>query len=317
MKKTYTIPIEEKTISQLYNLWLNNGYDSKDDIDIKEIHMSGIEKAVSEIKLYTYEDENSINSSCITVYDKKLKKIAGLGEVCTKSDSRGKGFAKDLCRIAKEDFFSNSESEGIFLGTVNPLAQKIYENLGWVQIPNSKVMFNSKRNLTFEEFIHIYYGHSKSLEINEGSPKYRIPIIPYFFSEISSMKVDINVGIIGNNYSSMCLSTYNKFDKLSSEAGDWFVVSDNENKIYATSSYICDNNRNFRIDGTYKENFKNEFKKLISYNIHKLNEMNSKIIYSHILDEDKEKNEIFNQLGFKKKRNIKIQERAFSELILE
>ena len=52
MKKTYTIPIEEKTISQLYNLWLNNGYDSKDDIDIKEIHMSGIEKAVSEIKLY-------------------------------------------------------------------------------------------------------------------------------------------------------------------------------------------------------------------------------------------------------------------------
>ena len=153
MKKTYTIPIEEKTISQLYNLWLNNGYDSKEDIDIKEIHMSGIEKAVSEIKLYTYEDENSINSSCITVYDKKLKKIAGLGEVCTKSDSRGKGFAKDLCRIAKEDFFSNSESEGIFLGTVNPLAQKIYENLGWVQIPNSKVMFNSKRNLTFEEFI--------------------------------------------------------------------------------------------------------------------------------------------------------------------
>ena len=95
------------------------------------------------------------------------------------------------------------------------------------------------------------------------------------------------------------------------------MVSDNENKIYATSSYICDNNRNFRIDGTYKENFKNEFKKLISYNIHKLNEINSKIIYSHILDEDKEKIEIFNQLGFKKKKNIKIQERAFSELILE
>ena len=131
------------------------------------------------------------------------------------------------------------------------------------------------------------------------------------------MKVDINVGIIGNNYSSMCLSTYNKFDKLSSEAGDWFVVSDHENKIYATSSYICDNNRNFRIDGTYKENFKNEFKKLISYNIHKLNEINSEIIYSHILDEDKEKIEIFNQLGFKKKKNIKIQDRAFSELILE
>ena len=45
--------------------------------------------------------------------------------------------------------------------------------------------------------------------------------------------------------------------------------------------------------------------------------MNSKIIYSHILDEDKEKIEIFNQLGFKKKRNIKIQERSFSELIFE
>ena len=74
MKKSYTIPIEQNKIDQLYNLWLNNGYETKEDIDIVENHLLGFEKDISEIKLYTFENpsSSSIESSCITIYNKNL-----------------------------------------------------------------------------------------------------------------------------------------------------------------------------------------------------------------------------------------------------
>ena len=114
MKKNYTIPIEQNKIDQLYNLWLNNGYETKEDIDIVENHLLGFEKDISEIKLYTFENSSSIESSCITIYNKNSPLIAGLGEVCTEITSRGNGLAGKLCAIAKEDFFSKERSEGIF-----------------------------------------------------------------------------------------------------------------------------------------------------------------------------------------------------------
>ena len=52
--------------------------------------------------------------------------ISGVGEVCTSIKSRGKGYAKSLCREILEDF-SNNLSEGVFLGTTN--LQKKFTNL--------------------------------------------------------------------------------------------------------------------------------------------------------------------------------------------
>ena len=59
--------------------------------------------------------------------------------------------------------FSKDVAEGIFLGTVNPKAQRIYEKLGWVKIPDSKVMFNSKKGESFQEFITKYYAEKSEI----------------------------------------------------------------------------------------------------------------------------------------------------------
>ena len=48
-------------------------------------------KEITNIKLFTYELDDQIKSSCITLYDKKLRTLAGLGEVCTEKKSRGNG----------------------------------------------------------------------------------------------------------------------------------------------------------------------------------------------------------------------------------
>jgi len=303
MKKNYTIPIERNKIDQLYNLWLNNGYETNEDIDITKEHLLGIEKDISEIKLYTFENSSSIESSCITIYNKKLPIIAGLGEVCTEITSRGKGLAGTLCNIAKEDFFSNKSSEGIFLGTVNPSAKKIYKKLGWVKIPNSKVMFNSKEDISFQDFIDDYYYDKSEIFIQNGSPKFRISLIPYFLSQISNHNVDINAGIIGNDCSSMCLGTYNRFDEITKNKGQWFVMSNNKNKIFSTSSFKSISNGTIQLDGTYKKGYENYFIDLIKNNLSTLNSDNCERIICEVLEIDQDKIQLFKELGFLETRN--------------
>tara|TARA_B110000263_G_scaffold53065_1_gene44533 strand:+ start:999 stop:1970 length:972 start_codon:yes stop_codon:yes gene_type:complete len=305
MKKSYTIPIEQNKIDQLYNLWLNNGYETKEDIDIVENHLLGFEKDISEIKLYTFENpsSSSIESSCITIYNKNLPIIAGLGEVCTEITSRGNGLAGKLCAIAKEDFFSKERSEGIFLGTVNPIAQKIYEKLGWVQIPKSKVMFNSKKGESFQDFIDGYYDEKSDIFINNGSPKFRISLIAYFLSQISDYNVDINVGIIGNNYSSMCLSLYNKFDEITKNNGQWFVMSNHKNKIFSTSSFKNISKDILRLDGTYRKGYEKYFIDLLKNNLRIIDLNSPKRIICEILEKDQDKIELFKELGFLESKN--------------
>ena len=305
MKKNYTIPIEQNKIDQLYNLWLNNGYETKEDIDIVENHLLGFEKDISEIKLYTFENpsSSSIESSCITIYNKNLPIIAGLGEVCTEITSRGNGLAGKLCAIAKEDFFSKERSEGIFLGTVNPIAQKIYEKLGWVQIPKSKVMFNSKKGESFQDFIDGYYDEKSDIFINNGSPKFRISLIAYFLSQISDYNVDINVGIIGNNYSSMCLSLYNKFDEITKNNGQWFVMSNHKNKIFSTSSFKNISKDILRLDGTYRKGYEKYFIDLLKNNLRIIDLNSPKRIICEILEKDQDKIELFKELGFLESKN--------------
>ena len=305
MKKSYTIPIEQNKIDQLYNLWLNNGYETKEDIDIVENHLLGFEKDISEIKLYTFENpsSSSIESSCITIYNKNLPIIAGLGEVCTEITSRGNGLAGKLCAIAKEDFFSKERSEGIFLGTVNPIAQKIYEKLGWVQIPKSKVMFNSKKGESFQDFIDGYYDEKSDIFINNGSPKFRISLIAYFLSQISDYNVDINVGIIGNNYSSMCLSLYNRFDEITKNNGQWFVMSNHKNKIFSTSSFKNISKDILRLDGTYRKGYEKYFIDLLKNNLRIIDLNSPKRIICEILEKDQDKIELFKELGFLESKN--------------
>jgi|TARA_B110000263_G_scaffold154847_1_gene134405 hypothetical protein len=309
MKKNYTIPIEQNKIDQLYNLWLNNGYDSINDIDIVEEHLNGIEKNISEIKLYTFETPTFIESSCITIYDKNLPVLAGLGEVCTEINSRGNGFAGKLCSIARDDFFSKNSAEAIFLGTINPKAQKIYENLGWVKIPRSKIMFNSKKGESFEDFINNYYTKTENSDIfiNNGSPKFRISLIPYFFSQISNHNIDLNAYIIGNNYSSMCLSLYNKFDQITKNKGQWFVMTDHINKIYSTSSFKTISKDILRLDGTYKKGYEKYFIELLKNNLTAIDLLDSQRIICEVSNNDKDKIEIFRELGFRESYNNEIE----------
>jgi len=303
MLKTYTIPITTQQIKVLYNLWINHGFENETNIDINKNLLSGIEHNVNSIKLYTYENNSSIQSSAIIVSNNQNPSISALGEVCTSIQFRGNGYAKKLCKKITDDFFSLDKRDGIFLGTVNPVAKKIYESLGWQSISNSNVMFNSKSKRTFEFFLSQYYDSDLEKTILAGNSNFRISIIPYVLSLRSKNQIDLNSKINLINDSSGCLSLYNKFDSIHKKQGKWLCVSNNENKIFSIASYLLDNAKKIRIDGLFNPLWNEETFKLMTYLIKQLKNKNTEGIYAEIFEKDKAKFELFTELGFVEKES--------------
>ncbi len=305
MLKTYTIPITAHQIKDLYNLWINHGFENELNIDINKNLLTGIENNVNSIKLYTYQNKSSIQSTAIIVANNQNPSISALGEVCTSIEFRGNGYAKKLCKKIVDDYFSIDEREGIFLGTVNPVAKKIYESLGWQSISNSNVMFNSKEKKTFENFLGQYYDCDLKRTISGGNSNFRISIIPFVLSLRSKNQIDLNSKINLIHDSSGCLSLYNKFDFINKKQGKWFCVSNNQNKIFSIASYLADDGKNIRLDGLFNSLWDVETFKLLTYLIMDIKKNNPKSIYAEIYEKDKVKFKLFSELGFVEKESYK------------
>tara|TARA_B100000700_G_scaffold305595_1_gene379798 strand:- start:22300 stop:23262 length:963 start_codon:yes stop_codon:yes gene_type:complete len=305
MLKTYTIPLSNISINSLYDLWINNGFDDESNVDIHKDLLLGSEKNINSIKLYVFENQNFIESSAMIISNISTPNISGVGEVCTSINSRGKGYAKSLCREILEDFFSNNLSEGIFLGTTNPVAKNIYESLGWESVQNSNVMFNSNHKKNFEKFLIDYYDQKSKKQIIEGNANLRLSIIPYVLSLRSKKQIDLNSNINLIDISSGCLSIYNKFDFLRNNQGNWYCQSDQNNKIFSIVSYLDDGQKNFRIDGLFNDSWKNLSLDLLHEIVTKINEKNPKKIFSEVFSEDFYKIDLLQEIGFNFEEDIK------------
>lgn len=308
MLKTYTIPITTKQITNLYYLWINNGFENEKNIDIDKKLLSGAEFESNQIKLYVYENDNTVLSSAIIVTNNKNPSFAGLGEVCTSVNSRGKGLANSLCEKIVDDYFSSDQSKAIFLGTVNPIAEKIYKSLGWQTIYNSNVMFNSKNQDDFESFLITYNKSKLPKNFSKGNSDFRLSIIPFALSLRSINQIDLNSKVNLINKSSSCLGLYNKYDSLYLKNGNWFSVSDNENRIFSIVSYLEKENKEFRIDGLFNYLYAEDAKKLVVLAIDEIIKQKPNKIFVEIYKKDISKIQMFHELGFveKKKTQKKI-----------
>tara|TARA_Y100000768_G_scaffold387475_1_gene378920 strand:- start:10 stop:972 length:963 start_codon:yes stop_codon:yes gene_type:complete len=304
MLKTYTIPITTKQITNLYDLWVNNGFENEKNIDINKNLLSGSEVKSNQIKLYVYEKAATVLSSAIIIINNNNPSISGVGEVCTSVNSRGKGLANTLCEKMVDDYFLNNQSRAIFLGTINPVAEKIYKSLGWQMIKNTNVMFNSKNQDDFESFLLTYNKPNSTKIITKGNSDFRISIIPFVLSQRSKNQIDLNSKVNLINKLSSCLGLYNKYDSLYVKKGNWFSVSDNENRLFSIVSYLEKEDKKFRIDGLFNYLYYDEAKKLVEFVINKLVNQKPNKISVEIYKKDTSKLQMFHELGFIEKNNI-------------
>lgn len=304
MLKTYTIPITTKQITNLYDLWVNNGFENEKNIDINKNLLSGSEVKSNKIKLYVYEKAATVLSSAIIIINNNNPSISGVGEVCTSVNYRGKGLANTLCEKIVDDYFLNNQSRAISLGTMNPVAEKIYKSLGWQMIKNTNVMFNSKNQDDFESFLLTYNKPNSTKIITKGNSDFRISIIPFVLSQRSKNQIDLNSKVNLINKLSSCLGLYNKYDSLYVKKGNWFSVSDNENRLFSIVSYLEKEDKKFRIDGLFNYLYYDEAKKLVEFVINKLVNQKPNKISVEIYKKDTSKLQMFHELGFIEKNNI-------------
>ena len=89
--------------------------------------------------VYVVKDGSQIVATTHLTISRSDPRIGGLGEVATLATHRGRGLAGALCGRAAEEFDA-AGGEGLFLGTDNPAAARIYQRLGWRYLPHTHVM---------------------------------------------------------------------------------------------------------------------------------------------------------------------------------
>ena len=57
MQQKHIIPISDPKIENLFNLWVNNGFEKEEEIDINKALLKGSEKDLHQINLYSIEHQ--------------------------------------------------------------------------------------------------------------------------------------------------------------------------------------------------------------------------------------------------------------------
>jgi len=293
--------IDNKTVEELSIFWGGIfGIDPIPDVP-KEVFL-GSENKFNTTKVFYYSEKESIIATCATVISNNINILGGLAEVATHEKFRGNGFAKDLCKKALERFFTD-KGEALFLGTSNPIAEKLYIKLGWQKIYNSNVLVNIKNNATYEEFSKNYFKDDSSILINQSNPSARIPMIPLIIYPHQSELLDSNINIYSTKYhnQSSCMGLYNKFNIIKNKNnGTWFVVKTKSGKVVGISTSQLIDYKTFNIDGFIHPNFKQNIDLLINKSIKWSINQGAKKITAEASINDFVKQSTFEKLNFKK-----------------
>ena len=295
-------PINKKKVDDLSNFW-NQIFGNDLIPDLPKNVFLGSEDNYNTTKVFYYSEENSIISTCATVTSNNINILGGLAEVATHKRFRGNGFAKDLCNKALDKFFTN-KGQALFLGTSNPIAEKLYIKLGWQKIHNSNVLVNINSNIPYKQFSINYFKDEYIISIDEANTSTRIPIIPLTIYPHRSELLDSNINIYSTKYhtQSSCMGLYNKFNILKKEHnGSWFVAKTKSEKIVGISTTKLIDYKTYNIDGFVHPNFNKNINLLINKSIKWCINQGAEKITAQANINDFIKQSIFEKLNFKKK----------------
>ena len=299
-------PIDNMEVDKLSTFWNEIfGIDLIPDLP-KDVFL-GSENAYNTVKVFYYSEDNSIISTCATVTSNNINILGGLAEVATHKRFRGNGFAKDLCDKALDKFFTN-KGQALFLGTSNPIAEKLYIKLGWQKIHNSNVLVNINSNIPYKEFSINYFKDEYIISIDEANPSARIPIIPLTIYPHRSELLDSNINIYSTKYhnQSSCMGLFYKFNILKKEHnGSWFVAKTKSGKIVGISTSKLIDYKTYNIDGFAHPNFNKNIDLLINKSIKWCINQGAEKITAQSNINDFIKQSIFEKLNFRKDPNIK------------
>ena len=186
----YETPIGEGLAKELFAFW--EEIFGSEDPDIPIGVFLGEEADHNRHVVLAERDRDSLVGTCGIMTPHANPEFAGIGEVATRPEYRGRGIARQLCGQAFDEFAANG-GEAIFLGTENPDAARIYQRLGWRRIANSTVYANITSDNSPEEYLADYFRTPSPVNIVTGDASLRVPMIPLLLTPHDWQVLDGNL----------------------------------------------------------------------------------------------------------------------------
>ena len=231
----YTAPIPPDLALALSSLWqqiFQSDYESRDDI------LKGKEKHANKDTLYVArQDGKIVGTSCVTS-SLAEPRIGGLGYVATHPEYRRRGIGRILCARAAEEFEA-AGGQALFLGSANPLARQLYEQLDWQGLANSNVMVRLAERIDPEAFLDNYFTTEQGLDIAivRGDCAGRITIIPVILATQQCCILDANVELFSRRIKlqKSCMGLYPRYQAIE-DCGAWFAATRADGAVVGLAS---------------------------------------------------------------------------------
>ena len=229
--------------------------------------------------------------------------FAGIGEVATRPEYRGRGIANRLCKQALDEFDEHG-GEAVFLGTENLDAARIYHRLGWRRIANSTVYANIMSGDSPEEYLADYFRTPSPVNIVPGDASLRVPMIPLLLTPHDWQILDGNLPtpMISTRYADQnsCMGLCRKYYYLvKRDNAEWFAAKTDDDRLVGIATAYVDVNDDCQVDGFVHARFSDAYSALINAAIDWGTQQNAGRIATRLSVEDEDKRSKFHAIGFR------------------
>ena len=292
-------PLDVDLVDELMELWLPIFVEG---IDLTREALLGGEMPDARITVYTRRIENRLAGACLVASSDIMPSLGGLGEVATSPAARRTGIATALTRQALDDFRDRG-GQALFLGTVNPVAARIYHRLGWRKLAGARLMVNVLNGDSPEDFLVDYFREicGEVVSVRAPTPADRAPLIPLLASPHDWQVLDFNVGVTSTRYAVLdsCLGLYRRYAAIARDGlGVWFCAGTDGGNVVGVSTARLDGHGGCRADGFTHKDHSAIWQDLIQAAADWGVGRQATHIYADVSVEDEEKRTLFESLGF-------------------
>ncbi|MCH2572003.1 MAG: GNAT family N-acetyltransferase [Planctomycetes bacterium] len=263
--------------------------------------LSGSEGAVNRNVIYYCEDNRSLMGTCQLTVRQTDPFLGGLGEVAVAEPFREQGIATLLCRKARDDFFSVG-GEALFLGTVNPAAERIYKRLGWQPIPGTSVMVAMRNDEIPEAFFARYFDHDRQpVSCRVARANVRIPLIPLALYPHKWKLLDANTGLVSTRYvvQHSCMGLYPKYGfGIGKPRAAAYACWTSDDRLVGMVTVRMENSEVASVDGFVHPEWCDQYENLMGYAIRWARRYGLREALVKVLIEDDEKYNLLVSTGF-------------------
>ena len=211
----------------------------KEEADLERPQLSGNETLYNKDIVLIAEENGRVLGTVHATVPLRAPYLAGISAVATLPAARGMGLGKKLfSKMMKE--LEQLGVEYAFLGTSNPVAQKMYASFGFAYHSGSFVMIHCKDGGMVDLDNALFQNPQKKISVFEGSAQMRIPLIPLVLHKNDHILLDTNTGIANCELFTQCscMGLYQKYRSLSQAGGHFFGAESEQGVLGAVASVM-------------------------------------------------------------------------------